>query len=275
MKALAQRIVRSRLFERFIITLIVLNGVILGLETSAEVMAHYGELLEQGNDLILAVFVLEAALKITAVAPRVSRYFGDGWNLFDFGVVVVSLIPAAGQWAMLARLGRLLRVMRLISTLPELRLIVATLVRSLPGMGNVIFLLSILFYVYAVAGWHLFHDTEPELWGTLGLSQLTLFRVVTLEDWTDVMYSAMEAYPWSWLYFVSFIVTGTFVVINLFIAVVINNLERAKAESLEELRQPPSRDLVLRELRMTQDALRRLQEQLEQVESLRTEGNRN
>lgn len=263
MKKLAQSLVEKRGFEYFIIALILLNAVILGLETSSSIMADYGQWLEWGNRLILAAFIIEAALKIIAVAPRLTRYFGDGWNLFDFSVVVLSLIPASGEYAMIARLARLLRVARLISTIPELRLIVSTLVRSIPSMGHVLLLMSVIFYIYAVAGFHLFHAHDPTHWGNLGLSLLTLFRVVTLEDWTDVMYTAMEMHSLSWIYFISFVVVGTFVVINLFIAVVINNLEQAKQEQLQALQTPPGKDEILQELRQTQQALARLQNRLE------------
>lgn len=166
---------------------------------------------------------------------------------------------------MVARLARLLRVLRLISTIPELRLIVATLMRSIPSMGHVMLLMSIIFYIYSIAGYHLFHMHDPQHWGSLGISLLTLFRVVTLEDWTDVMYIAMEAYDWAWLYFVSFVILGTFVIINLFIAVVINNLEQAKAKQLEELRKPVSRDELLDELATTQQALIQLRERMERM----------
>ncbi|MDH5219371.1 MAG: ion transporter, partial [Gammaproteobacteria bacterium] len=207
--------------------------------------------------------VIEAILKITAVAPRFKLYFGNGWNLFDFTIVVLSILPTSGEFAMLARLARLLRVLRLISVIPELRLIVATLMRSIPSMGNILLLMSVIFYVYAVAGYHLFHLHDPEHWGSLGISMLTLFRIVTLEDWTDVMYTAMEMHPYSWVFFVSFVIIGTFVVINLFIAVVINNLDEAKAERLKELEQPLSRDELLTQLRETQKAMFQLQDKLE------------
>lgn len=263
MRKRIQAFVNHPVFEYSIIGLILLNGVVLGLETSTTVVTHYGDWLVFANNAILAVFVIEAALKIIAVAPRLGLYFGNGWNLFDFTVVALSLIPATGEYAMIARLARLLRVARLLSTLPELRLIVSTLVRSIPSMGHVLLLMSIIFYIYAVAGYHLFHEHDPTHWRTLGISLLTLFRIVTLEDWTDVMYTGMELHPMAWIYFVSFVVVGTFVVINLFIAVVLNNLEEAKAERLAELRQPTTRDDILKELRQTQDALASLRDKLE------------
>ncbi|WP_456416918.1 ion transporter [Thiolapillus sp.] len=261
----SRKLVGAALFERTIIGLILLNALILGLETDAALESRFGGWFALGHQLILAAFIIEALLKISAVAPRLRLYFGNGWNLFDFSVIVLSLAPATGELAMVARLARLLRVLRLISTIPELRLIVATLMRSIPSMGNIILLMSIIFYIYAIAGFHLFHQHDPQHWGSLGLSLLTLFRVVTLEDWTDVMYTAMEAQPWAWAYFVSFVVMGTFVIINLFIAVVINNLEEAKAERLADLRQPSSRDELLKELENAQQAMRRLQERMERL----------
>lgn len=265
-KKFAKNIVQRPQFESSIIALILLNGAILGLETVPALVSHYGNWFELGHHLILMVFIIEAVLKIVAVAPRLKLYFGDGWNLFDFSVILLALIPATGELAVIARLARLLRVLRLISTIPELRLIVATLMRSIPSMGNVILLMSIIFYIYGIAGYHLFNGYDPAHWGSLGLSLLTLFRVVTLEDWTDVMYSAMEAYDWAWIYFVSFIVMGTFVIINLFIAIVISNLEQAKAEQLKVLRQPVSREELLDELAKTQQALIRLRARMESLE---------
>ena len=240
MNKIATNIVQRPLFEHSIIALILLNAAILGLETDPTLVANYGDWFELGHDFILMAFIIEAVFKITAVAPRLKLYFGDGWNLFDFSIILLALIPATGELAVIARLARLLRVLRLISTIPELRLIVATLMRSIPSMGHVILLMSIIFYIYGIAGYHLFHLHDPIHWETLGLSLLTLFRVVTLEDWTDVMYIAMELYDWAWIYFVSFVVMGTFVIINLFIAVVLNNLEQSKAEQLKELRNPDS-----------------------------------
>ncbi len=262
MRSLCQRLVDHPWFDRTIIGLILFNALLLGLETIPALAEGYGAWLDWANWLIIAAFVLEAAVKITAVAPRWRRYFGDGWNVFDFTVVLLSLVPSTGETAMIARLARLLRVMRLISAIPELRVIVTTLLRSLPQIGHIFLLMGIVFYIYAVAGYQLFHAHDPEHWGNLPIALLTLFRVVTLEDWTDVMYTAMELHPAMWIYFVSFVVLGTFVIINLFIAVVLNNLEQAKAERLEEMTVPPSRDELLRELRVTQQALARLQKQI-------------
>lgn len=266
MKKFAENIVKNPLFERSIIGLILLNAVILGLETAPTLVAQYSEWFALLHNLILLAFIIEAIIKITAVAPRLKLYFADGWNMFDFSVIVLALIPATGELAVIARLARLLRVLRLISTIPELRLIVSTLLRSIPSMGHVMLLMSIIFYIYGIAGYHLFHLHDPTHWENLGVSLLTLFRVVTLEDWTDVMYTAMELHSLAWIYFVSFVFMGTFVIINLFIAVVLNNLEQARAEQLKELCMPVSRDELLEELASTQNALARLQQRLEKVE---------
>ncbi len=261
----AKRITASSWFNNGITAVICLNAVVIGLDTSPDLHDQFTAWFIWANRVFLAIYIIEAAIKMAAEAPRVQNYFKNGWNIFDFSIIVVSLIPATGQLAMLARLARLLRVLRLISTLPELRLIVATLVRSIPSMGHVILLMSIIFYVYAVAGYHLFHEIDPTHWRNLGISLLSLFRVVTLEDWTDIMYAAMAAKPWAWVYFVSFVVLGTFVVINLFIAVVINNLDEAKTERLRELTEAPNPEEILAELKETQAALIRIQSHLEQL----------
>lgn len=262
MKDFCSRVVADKWFDRIIVFLIVVNAAILGLETSPELNAKYGGLFHFVNQFVLGVFILEAVFKITAVSPQVGKYFKNGWNIFDFSIIVLSLIPATGQFAMIARLARLLRVLRLISALPELRLIVSTLLRSIPGMANVMLLMGVIFYIYAIMGFHLFHEHDPEHWRNVGISLLTLFRIATLEDWTDVMYKGMELAPMAWAYFVSFVVLGTFVIINLFIAIVINNLDEAKAEKLRELRQPPGRDQIMKELQEAEDTLNRLQESL-------------
>ena len=263
MRNLAHRVTHSNGFEYFIIGLILFNAVLLGVETISFVMERYSAWIDMGQQAILGVFIVEAVLKIFAVSPRADRYFRDGWNVFDFSIIVLAFVPATGSFAIIARLARLMRLLRLVSAVPELRLIVATLVRSIPSMLHIVALMSLMVYIYAIIGYQLFHEHDPEHWRNLGISLLSLFRVVTLEDWTDIMYKAMELHPLTWMYFVSFVVFGTFVVINLFIAVVINNLDEAKQERLRKLQQAPTADSLPSELRATQQSLRRLEEQLE------------
>ncbi len=267
--SLASRLVNSARFEYFIIAVITVNGILLGLETFASVSHAYGNWLQLGNQVALAVFITEAALKMLALWPRFPRYFRDGWNVFDFLVIVFALIPATGQFAMIARLARLLRVVRLISAIQDLRLIVAALVRSIPSVGHVIMLMSIIVYIYAIMGYHLFHRHDPEHWGSLPTSLLTLFNIITLDGWTDIMDTAMAHYPFAWLYFVSYVVISTFVAINLFIAIIINSLDEAKQERRRDVApavkpQPPvSREQLLQELRAARETLQRLEERLQ------------
>jgi len=259
----AQRIVASPWFNHGITGIILLNAAVIGLDTWDLARDRFGEGLGAANQVFLGIFVIEALIKMAAHYPRIERYFRDGWNVFDFTIIVVSLLPSTGELATVARLARLLRVLRLVSALPELRLIVTTLIRSIPSMFNVIALLSIIFYVYAVAGYHLFHEVDPTHWRNLGIALLSLFRIVTLEDWTDIMYAAMQAHWWAWAYFVSFVVMGTFVVVNSFIAVVLNNLDEAKQERLAELRSEPSYKEIVAELERTRTTLARLERRLQ------------
>ena len=265
MRESASRIVFAPAFEYAIIGIIIANGVLLGLETFPSIHDRYWEWMQWGHRVTLGIFIVEALLKMYAVSPRVDRYFRDPWNVFDFSIIVFSLIPATGSFAVIARLARLLRLLRLVSTVKELRLIVATLVRSIPSMMHILILMGLIVYIYAIIGYQLFHEHDAQNWGGLGASLLTLFNILTLEGWTDVLVTAMNVHPLAWIYFVSFIVIGTFVVVNLFIAVVINNLDEAKQEKLRSLEQPESLESILRELRTTQRTLQQLEERLEQA----------
>ena len=230
--------------------------MLLGLETSHSIDEGFGQWIDLGHQVTLIIFIVEAILKITVSSPRIFGYFRDGWNVFDFLIIVFALIPATGQFAMIARLARLLRVLRLVSTIKDLRLIVSALVRSIPSVGHVMLLIGIMVYIYAIIGYHLFSDHDPDNWGDLGTSLLTLFNIITLEGWTDVMFTAMELNALSWIYFVSFVV-------NLFIAIILNNLDEAKLETLRDLEKPVSREELLREIRATQDQLQRLERRID------------
>ena len=230
LRRMCARIVAAPAFNGLIIAMILITALGLGLETSQAFNASFGHAIQWAFHVALAIFVIEAAIKLTAVAPRFERYFKDGWNLFDFVILVLAFLPDAGEFALIARLARLLRVLRVATVVPQLRVIVSTLIRSLPGLGHVMLLLSAVFYVYAIAGVHLFRDHDPTHWRNLGIALLSLFRVMTLEDWTDIMYVAMELHPMAWLFFVSFVMLAAVIMINLVIAVVINNLHDARLE---------------------------------------------
>jgi voltage-gated sodium channel len=234
--ARCRRLADSAGFQKAVLALIAGNAVLMGVETSAGLMASFGSVFFAVNVGFQVVFVAEIAVRMLACWPRVHRFFAEGWNVFDLVVVAVSLLPIAGAFAGVARLARVLRVARLISTSPELRLIVGTMLRSIPSMGNVAALLGVLLYIYGVLGVSLFREIDPTAWGSLGAAFLTLFQIITLEGWVEIQERAMTAHPWAWTYFASFVVLAVFIVLNLFIAVVINNLEAAKAEERRRAR---------------------------------------
>ncbi len=264
---LAKRIADSAWFLNGITTVILVNGVVIGFETVDTINDAFGLWFQLFNQIAVAIFVVEAIIKIVAHHPRMQDYFKDGWNVFDFIVVVLCLIPGSGYIPMLARVLRLLRVL---SVIPSLRVLVTVLVRSLPGMLNIVALTVVIFYVYGVAGHYLFAEVDPTHWRSLGISLLSLFRIVTLEDWTDIMYAAMTAYWWAWMYFVSLVLVGTFVVFNLIIAVVISNHDRATQEGLHEqyeklrenLGEQSRTDALLLEIHEIREALNRLESQV-------------
>ena len=259
----AKKTVDSIWFQNSILGIIVFSAILIGLDTSKTLTNQFGSFFEIANQLILGLFIIEASIKITSFFPRVQKYFHSGWNIFDLLIIIACLIPSTGEFALLGRLLRLARVFRLVSAFPELRLIVDTLMRSIPSMFNVVALMSIIFYVYAIAGYHLFHESDPTHWRSLGISLLSLFRIVTLEDWTDIMYIAMDTYWWAWLYFVSFVIVGTFVIVNLFIAVVINNLDEAKEEQAKELDGKPNNSEIVNQFTKTVDRLDHLVNRME------------
>ena len=234
MIGLARRIVNSGVFQAFIIGVIVVNAVLVGLETAPELVEQHRTLFAVLNDVIIVVFVAELAIRLVSYLPRPHRFFADGWNVFDFVIVTVSLLPAGGNFATVARVARLLRVLRIVSVFPELRLIVGTMLRSLSSMTSVILLLSLVVYVYAVLGYHLFGAIDPAHWGDLGLAVRTLFEVLTLEGWLELQAVVLPAVPAAWLFFGSYVLLAVFIVVNLFIAVILNNLENVKAEQAAE-----------------------------------------
>ena len=218
--------------ERFIIAVIILNAVVLGLETSKITMASYGRVLEVLDHIMLGIFVVELTARI--IVHRWA-FFRDPWSVFDFVVVAIALVPATETFTVLRAL-RVLRVLRLITAIPTLKAVVAGLLASLPGMVSIVFLIGLLYYVFAIIAIKLFGTDNPELFGTLGRSLYTLFTVMTLEGWTnDVAKPVMEHHPWAWIFFVTYIVLTTFMVLNLFIGVVVNAMqaEAVKAEAEE------------------------------------------
>ncbi len=227
-----QKIRDNKAFEFFVIAVIILSSLMIGVQTyelhpifeSSLVVLNYG---------VTLFFLLEILIRMAA-EDRLRDFFKKGWNVFDFTIVVISLIPLDdSQYALIARMLRLFRVMRLISFIPELRVLVTALITALPRMGYVALLMFIIFYLYAVIGNLLFAHINPVLWGDLGISLLTLFRVATFEDWTDVMYETMAVYSLSWLYYLTFIFFSAFVFLNMMIGIVVDVLaeEHKKMEA--------------------------------------------
>ena len=260
MKNFCEKLAANPLLEYLIIALILFSALILGLETDKTINQHYGEWLIRGNQFILGLFILEACIKITAVAPRYQDYFANGWNLFDFTIIILSLIPFSAEYAMVARLLRLLRILRLVSRVRQLRLIIVTLLRSIPSMGHVMLLMMMLMYIYAITGYHLFHQAIPESWGSLGQSLLTLSTIATLEGWPEHMAKCLQVTPYAWIYFISFIIFATFIIINLFIAIVLDNMEKAEQETLIEIKDDQAE--LLREFLLIENQLTSLRMRL-------------
>ena len=224
--------------EWTVLALILINALILGLETSPAVMAAAGPALHTLDSLILAIFVVEIAARI---AVHRLAFFRDAWSVFDFVVVAIAIIPATENLSVLRAL-RVLRVLRLITVVPALRRVVGGLIASLPGMGSIALLLLLLFYVFAVMATQLFGRDFPEIFGNLGRSAFTLFTVMTLEGWVDgVVKPVMQIYPYAWLFFIPYILITTFAVLNLFIAVIVNAMqtehEAARKEEERLLRE--------------------------------------
>ncbi len=221
--------------EKIITALIVLNAITLGLETSAWAMANFGPVLMVLDRAILAVFVAEIVARI---AVHRLAFFKDPWSLFDFAIVGIALVPAAGAFSVLRAL-RILRALRMITLVPSLRRVVGALISALPGMGSIILLMTLIFYVASVMATKLFAADFPEWFGTIPASAYTLFQVMTLESWSmGIVRPVMEVYPYAWAFFVPFILCTTFTMLNLFIGIVVNAMQsehedEAKAERMQ------------------------------------------
>ncbi|QUX89880.1 ion transporter [Marinomonas sp. A3A] len=250
--------IENSTIQRTLLALILVNAVILGLETSSEVMATAGSFLIALDKAILAVFVIELTIRL--LVHRLA-FFKDGWNVFDFVVVGIALVPASGPFAVLRAL-RVLRVLRVLTFVPSMRKIVGALIKSLNGMLSIAMVLGLVYYVAAVMVTKLFGDAFPEWFGSLGASLYTLFQVMTLESWSmGIARPVMEAFPYAWAFFIPFILIATFTMLNLFIAVIVNavqtmhddehkeEIDTEKATQQQLLEQMQQLQLELKELR--------------------------
>jgi len=222
MRQSVQSLVENPLFERFIIALIMINAIILGMETSKGIMASIGPILLFLDTAILAIFVVEIVLRLIA---DFKGFWRNPWRLFDFVVVVIALVPTTGALSVL-RAFRILRILRLISSVDAIRRVVAGLLSALPGMGSIVLLLGLIFYIFAVIATKLFAETFPEWFGSIGESSYTLFQIMTLESWSmGIVRPVMEQHPLAWILFVPFIIVTAFAVLNLFIGVIVDAMQ--------------------------------------------------
>jgi voltage-gated sodium channel len=234
-----KKISEAKWFQNVMLGVILLAAVLVGLHTDQAIMQRWGEVLHRLDQLVLGLFTIELIIRIGAYGARPWLFFRDLWNIFDFLVVVICFLPLHSEFAAVLRLVRVLRVVRLVKAVPRLQLLVGALLKSVPSMGYVALLLMLHFYIYAVIGVSFFHITDAEKFGSLPRAMLTLFEIVTLEGWVDVMGKQLEgATPWQQFgavfYFLSFILSGTMIMLNLLIGVIMKSMEETGAEMAEE-----------------------------------------
>ncbi|HAZ97741.1 MAG TPA: cation transporter [Halomonas sp.] len=219
----------NKLFEGLVISIIVISALVIGAKTYEETTRIEQWLLYL--DVAVTVFFLVEILIRMAAERNLVSFFKKGWNVFDFLIVTASLIPMDdSEMVLLARLLRIFRVLRLVSMIPELQMLLGALVKSIPRMGYVVLLMFIIFYIYAALGSFLFHNVDEFLWGNISIAMLTLFRIATFEDWTDVMYATQEEYAWSWVYYLTFIFLTAFIFLNMMIGIVLDVMQKESAQ---------------------------------------------
>jgi voltage-gated sodium channel len=266
--------VESDRFQRAITLIIVLNAITLGMETSDSVMERWGGLLHTIDTIVLAIFTVELTLRIVAQGPR---FFLNGWNLFDFFVVAIALLPSSGALSVLRAL-RILRAFRLVSAVPAMRSVIEALVKSLPGLSSIFLLLSLVFYVFAVMATMLYGESNPERFGTLGISMFSLFQVMTLEGWPDVVNSVLEHHRFALLFFIPFMMLSTFTVLNLFIALIVDSMQKLhkiEIEAIDEAEraaEAADRAKIGRELDELTAEIRAMREAVEQLQRTQQRG---
>lgn len=288
MTVFCQRVASARWFQPLVVAVIAVAGVLIGLETYPQLNQRFGAWFRLLDRMIVGFFTVEILIKIGAQGRKPWRFFSDPWNVFDFAIVAVCLLPFDSHSATVLRLIRILRVLRLVTVLPRLQLLVGTLLKSVPSMGYVGFLLLLLFYVYAVMGTFLFGANDPAHFGSLQASFLTLFQTVTLEGWTEIMKTQMlgsahvdaagyansvgQSKPMpvaAVTYFVSFILVGTMVLLNLFIGVIMNAMQETQretelAERVKNLDSSRAADLS-DEMRILEQQMAKIMDRLQEI----------
>lgn len=257
-------LVESSGFTWFITAVILFNAITLGLETWPRAMAAAGGLLIAIDRIVLGIFVVEILSKL--IVYRLG-FFRSGWNIFDFTIVAIALVPATGSLSVLRAL-RILRVLRLLSVVPQMRSVVSALVRAVPGMGSIAAVMSIVFYVGAVLATNLFGGEFPEWFGSIGASAYSLFQIMTLESWSmGIVRPVMTVYPWAWAFFVPFILVTTFAVLNLVVAVIVNSMQVVHDEEQKE-HLKAEREIVHEEVEALTGEMAAMRRELGEVKSL-------
>ena len=249
----------NKIFELFVIAIIIFSALMIG-ANSYQISATTMQVLSILDIAITVIFLTEIIIRFIG-EPNKKRFFHNFWNIFDTFIVVVSLIPIEdSEVAYLGRLVRIFRVLRMVSIIPELRILINSLVKALPQLGYVMLLMFIIFYIYAAVGTTFFATINPELWGDISISLLTLFRVMTFEDWTDVMYESMTVYPLSWTYYLTFIFFTAFAFLNMVIGIVVNVLEQER-QIEADLNNNAAQEPTMQELKQELDEIKALLKQ--------------
>jgi voltage-gated sodium channel len=259
-----KRLVNKTWFNNFITIVILIQAIVLVLETMPE-FNKYSFIFQIINGFVLLIFIIEASLKLISFYPNILMYFKDGWNVFDFSIIVLSLslLPLTGGYSTVARLIRLLRVTRLTHRSKEMSVVVSTIIKSIPSMINIFLLLSLLFFIYSIAGYHLFHNIDPIHWESLPRSVLTLFQILTLEGWVEIMSPAIYINPIYGAFFISFIIIGTFIVINIFVAVIVRKSEDAYKHIENNITDPITEKEILFEIKEIRKKIEELESKIQ------------
>ncbi len=235
-----KNLVDSKIFQNFIIAVIIFNGITMGLETSKDLTNSYESIFHLIDITVISIFTVEIILRIYIYRVQ---FFKEPWSLFDFFVVGISLIPASGGLEIL-RVLRVLRLFRLITVVPQMRKIVSALVSVIPGMASIAMILILFFYVFAIMATELFNEKFPEWFGTLGESFYTLFQIMTLESWSmGIVRPIMEVYPLSWIFFIVFIFIATFIMINLIVAIVVDAMSAINSHNEQKVIDNTSKEI--------------------------------
>jgi voltage-gated sodium channel len=252
------RIRSNKTFELSVVAIIIFSALVIGAKTY-DISPTMLRVIHYLDNAITLIFLVEILIRFIGEENK-RRFFNNGWNVFDTVIVVVSLIPIQdSEMAFIGRLVRIFRVLRMISIVPELRVLLNSLFKALPQLGYVVLLMFIIFYIYGALGAIMFAKINETLWGDISIAMLTLFRVMTFEDWTDVMYETMAVYPYSWIYYLTFIFFTAFAFLNMVIGIVVNVIEDEHTEMRKVQSNEPSLSELQKELREIKELLSRLQ----------------